>query len=177
MSDPAIASRTHAHAYSSLVTYPRARIAYERQAVNVTDPVSGAQTGCEAEHGPCVGNSVDPPKPEIPLDAGHPAACADPSFTFYLDVFGGIGNYSLAVRHASPSGGGGGGDGYDEEGGEVEGGGEDEDEDEEERFGVTGLINKENYGSSWHYSCGGSGFCDSVVSGVSIIAPFVSSYQ
>lgn len=116
--------------------------------VNVTDPITQTKTRCEGQHGPCVGNSEDPPKPEKLLDADHPAACADPGFTFYLDAYADVTSYSYAIAHVAADG--------------------------STRFGVTDLINKENYAAYWHYSCGGSGFCNTYVGSTVISAPFVS---
>lgn len=116
--------------------------------VNVTDPITQTKTRCEGQHGPCVSNDQDPPKPEKPLDADHPATCADTSFTFYLNSYEGVTNYSYAITHAAENG--------------------------TKRFGVTNLINKENYAGYYHYSCGGSGFCNSYVGDTIINAPFVS---
>ena len=130
--------------------------------MNVTDPITGSKTRCEGKHGPCVVNNVDPPKPELPLDADHPFACADPAFSFYLASFDGIGNYSVAVSYAAADDG----DGDDDDGTL---------RTAAARLGITGLINEENYPGFWRYSCGGSGFCNSAVSGTVISAPFVDA--
>lgn len=95
---------------------------------------------------------MDPPEPEKLLDADHPAACADAGFTFYLASYAGIGNYSLAVAHGAAP-------------------------DAETQWGVTDLINSDNYPGYWHYNCGGSGFCSSVVSGTVIHAAFATATQ
>ncbi|RYP61712.1 hypothetical protein DL771_010032 [Monosporascus sp. 5C6A] len=123
---------------------------------NVTDPLSNLTTRCEGEHGPCAKSSSEPAKPERPLDAAHPAACADARFSFWLDSFLGIEDYSLAVRFVDDGSG-------SEESQEYRVG--------QTRVGVTPRINRENFPDSWRYQCGGSNHCTGIVGRVE--APFV----
>ncbi|RYP78154.1 hypothetical protein DL769_003235 [Monosporascus sp. CRB-8-3] len=127
---------------------------------NVTDPISKLTTRCEGEHGPCARSSSEPAKPERPLDAAHPAACADARFSFWLDSFRGIEDYSLAVQFVE--------DGSDSDSGSEE---SQEYRVEQVRVGVTPRINRENFPDSWRYQCGGSNYCTGVVDRVE--APFV----
>ncbi|RYO82346.1 hypothetical protein DL764_009624 [Monosporascus ibericus] len=127
-------------------------------AFNVTDPVSNLTTRCSGEHGPCAKSSSEPAKPERLLDAAHPGACADARFSFWLDSFRGIEDYSLAVRFVED--GSGSGSEVSQEYGV-----------EQVRVGVTPRINRENFPDSWRYQCGGSNFCTSIVDRVE--APFV----
>ncbi|RYP12248.1 hypothetical protein DL765_007433 [Monosporascus sp. GIB2] len=127
---------------------------------DVTDPLSNTTTQCTGEHGPCAKSNEEPAKPERPLDAAHPAACADARFSFWLDSFRGIGDYSLAVR-------------FVEDGSGSDSGTEESQEHsvEEVRVGVTPRINRENFPDSWRYQCGGSNHCTGIVGRVE--APFV----
>ncbi|RYP39277.1 hypothetical protein DL767_002286 [Monosporascus sp. MG133] len=124
---------------------------------NVTDPVSNLTTRCSGEHGPCARSSSEPAKPERLLDAAHPAACADARFSFWLNSFLGIEDYSLAVRFAE------------------DGSGSEESQEygvEQVRVGVTPRINRENFPDSWRYQCGGSNHCTGIVDRVE--APFAA---
>ncbi|RYP51329.1 hypothetical protein DL768_003333 [Monosporascus sp. mg162] len=127
-------------------------------AVNVTDPVSSLTTQCSGEHGPCARSSSEPAKPERLLDAAHPAACVDARFSFWLDSFLGIEDYSLAVRFVEDGSGS-----ASEESREYG--------VEQVRVGVTPRINRENFPDSWRYQCGGSNYCTGIVDRVE--APFV----
>ncbi|RYO81945.1 hypothetical protein DL766_008346 [Monosporascus sp. MC13-8B] len=127
---------------------------------DVTDPLSNTTTQCKGEHGPCAKSNEEPAKPKRPLDAGHPAACADSRFSFWLDSFRGIEDYSLAVRFV--------------EGGSGSGSSSEEPQDYrvgQVRVGVTPRINRENFPDSWRYQCGGSNHCTGIVDRVE--APFV----
>ncbi|RYP70602.1 hypothetical protein DL771_005315 [Monosporascus sp. 5C6A] len=116
--------------------------------VSVTDMSTSSWTDCSAQHGPCVWPSEGPAPEEKRLDAEHPAPCDDPSFSFYLDVYESVSNYSVAISHTVDDG---------------------------EHFGISEFINGDNFPNSWSMNCGGSGICNALLSNSThpVVVPFI----
>ncbi|RYP19341.1 hypothetical protein DL765_003423 [Monosporascus sp. GIB2] len=115
---------------------------------SLTDMSTSTSTICNAQHGPCVLPSQDPVPAEKPLDAEHPALCDDPSFSFYLDVYESVSNYSLAISRTV---------------------------DDDEKFGISEFINSDNFPDSWGMTCGESGICNAWAGSrtLPIVIPFI----
>ena len=118
------------------------------QKVTITDTATDTTTKCAAQRGPC--SYADPDAPEKPLDAAHPAACEDPSFSFYVAAWAYVSNYSIVVEHAIADGG-------------------------DVHRGPITSIDARSYRDSFQEICMGSGSCDAWIRNEThpIVIPFV----